>query len=329
MSEDVGVTRPTARVLALLEVLQTGGTHTVGELAGRLDVDERTVRRYVAHLAELGVPVESARGRYGGIRLVPGYRVPPLMFTDEEALAVLLGLVAGRRAGLVTSSAAAVESAAAKLSRVLPAALARRLDAVLQTADFTGAPRAPVTGSTATLIAVAEAARDRRALTVDYTDSRGVRSSRVVHPYGVVAHSGRWYLTAADPAGSGVRALRLDRMAAVRPLPDTFDAPEGFDPAGAVLGAIAGAPRRFEVSVLVEGTPEQVRPQLPAGIATVTADPGSGNRARVVIRAERLDWVPGVLAGIDRPFWIEGPDALRPLVRALAERITAAADGVR
>jgi len=84
------MTRPTARVLALLELLQAGGTHTVGELAGRLGVDERTVRRYVTHLTDLDIPVRSVRGRYGGYQLAPGYRMPPLMLTDDEAVAVLL-----------------------------------------------------------------------------------------------------------------------------------------------------------------------------------------------------------------------------------------------
>src|SRR6478672_1054216 len=107
------VTRPTARVLALLEILQSGGTHTVASLAARLDVDERTARRYAAHLIELGIPVRSVRGRYGGYRLAPGYRMPPLMLSDDEAVAVLLGLVAGSRAGLATTSVAATESATA------------------------------------------------------------------------------------------------------------------------------------------------------------------------------------------------------------------------
>src|SRR5689334_24911372 len=96
--------RPTARVLSLLELLQSGGTRTVADLAGRLGVDERTVRRYVAHLLDLDVPVESVRGRYGGYRLAPGFRMPPLMLTDAEALAVLLGMLAARRAGLTATA---------------------------------------------------------------------------------------------------------------------------------------------------------------------------------------------------------------------------------
>ena len=132
--------RPTARVLTLLELLQSGGIRTVAELADRLGVDERTVRRYVDHLIDLDVPVESVRGRYGGYRLAPGYRMPPLMLSDDEALAVLLGLVAGRRAGLTTATGTASETAAAKIRRVLPERLARRLDAVLDSLAFTAPP---------------------------------------------------------------------------------------------------------------------------------------------------------------------------------------------
>src|SRR4051794_38989128 len=116
------MTRPTARVLALLEVLQSGGTRTVPDLAARLDVDERTVRRYVDHLRDLDVPVRTVRGRHGGYRLAPGFRMPPLMLTDEEALAVLLGLVTGR----VATSAEADGGGAAELRPGLPQKLPRR-----------------------------------------------------------------------------------------------------------------------------------------------------------------------------------------------------------
>ena len=129
--------RPTTHVLTLLEFLQSGGIRTVAELADRLDVDGRTVRRYVDHLIDLDVPVESVRGRYGGSRLASGYRMPPLMLSDDEALAVLLGLVAGRRTGLMTTTGTASETAAAKIRRVLPERLARRLDTVLESLAFT------------------------------------------------------------------------------------------------------------------------------------------------------------------------------------------------
>ncbi|MCF3962327.1 helix-turn-helix transcriptional regulator, partial [Streptomyces fuscigenes] len=132
------MTTSTTRVLALLEILQGGGVHTVPGLAARLEVDERTVRRYVRHLLDLGVPVDGLRGRYGGYRIAPGHRMPPLMLTDEEAVAVLVGLraEAGR-----DPAASPAGSAAAKLRRVLPRPLRRRLDALLEAADFTAGPR--------------------------------------------------------------------------------------------------------------------------------------------------------------------------------------------
>ena len=320
------MTRPTARVLALLEILQAGGTRTVADLAGRLEVDERTVRRYVDHLIDLDVPVQSVRGRYGGYRLSPGYRMPPLMLTDEEALAVLLGLVAGRRAGLVTSSAADLESAAAKVRRVLPEKLGRRLDALLATAEFT-APSRPVTSpETDVLLTLAEAARRRQPAAVSYTDRNGHRTERTLHPYGIVVHSGRWYVTAADSASGEVRTFRLDRIGDVTVQPEEFEVPDGFEPAATVLASLAGMPRQHQVSVRVQAPAEAVRARIPASVAVVEelrAEPGW---VRVQLQAERLDWVPALLAGLDRPFVIESPGALRDQVRALAGRLASYAD---
>jgi predicted DNA-binding transcriptional regulator YafY len=294
-------------------------------LAGRLGVDERTVRRYVDHLIDLDIPVRSLRGRYGGYRLAPGYRMPPLMLTDEEALAVLLGLVAGLRAGLVPASAAATESATAKVRRVLPDALARRLDALLATSAFTTEARPAVTPETGVLLALAEAARDRRPVEIGYTAWNGRRSDRTVHPYGIVAHSGRWYVTGADSVSGEVRTFRLDRIENATALPGSFEVPAGFDPGERVLSGLAELPRQHTVSLRVQGTVDQVRARLPAGIATVR-DPASSTReggewVRVELRAERLEWVPSLLAWLDRPFVIESPEALRDHVHALAHRL--------
>jgi predicted DNA-binding transcriptional regulator YafY len=327
------MTRPTARVLALLEILQAGGTRTVADLASRLGVDERTVRRYAGHLIDLDVPVYSVRGRYGGYRLAPGYRMPPLMLTDEEALAVLLGLVVGRRAGLVSAPVAALESAAGKVRRVLPERLGRRLDALLATAEFTvTAGRPAAAPETGVLLQLAEAARHRQPAAISYTAWDGRRSQRTVHPYGIVAHSGRWYLTGADSASGEVRTFRLDRIenAAVRA--GTFEVPAGFDPAAHVLSGLAGVPRGHQVAIRVQGPAEQLRTRLPASVAMVEQlpdDPVDGQGpgwVRVRLQAERLDWVPAVLAGLDCPFVIESPEALRDQVRALAGRLAAGAD---
>ncbi|MFJ2558008.1 MULTISPECIES: helix-turn-helix transcriptional regulator [unclassified Streptomyces] len=324
------MSRPIARVLTLLELLQSGGIRTVAELADRLDVDERTVRRYVDHLLDLDVPVESVRGRYGGYRLASGYRMPPLMLSDDEALAVLLGLVAGRRAGLMTATGTASETAAAKVRRVLPERLGRRLDAVLGSLAFTAPPGEPAAPETGVLLPIADAVRHHRPISIRYTAADGRRSERTLHPYGLVAHSGRWYVTGADPAIGEDRTFRLDRIDGARTLPGAFDPPAGLDPAEHVLTGLATAPYRHEVTLRIQGTAEQIHTRLPAGIAIVEESP-SADRAdaeadatqwsRVELRVERLDWLPAVLASLDRPFVIERPDELRDLVEALAGRL--------
>ena len=318
-------------MLALLEILQSGGTHTLATLAAHLDVDERTVRRYVAHLIDLGIPVRSLRGRYGGYRLAPGYRMPPLMLSDDEAVAVLLGLVAGHRSGLATSSVAAAESsvaaaesAAAKLRRVLPEALARRLAALLDTAEFTLGAHPVATPRTDILLTIAEAARDRRPVAITYTSTGDRRSERTLHPYGIVAHSGRWYAIGVDSATGTTRTFRLDRISTPQVLDGTFDAPEGFNAAEEVLSGLARVPYRHRISLRVQGSVDDVRRRLPPVVATVR-DGDEEGWACVRINAERLDWVPAVLAGLGVPFVIDRPDALRDLVRSLAAQLNAAA----
>ncbi|MDH6627703.1 putative DNA-binding transcriptional regulator YafY [Streptomyces sp. LBL] len=320
--------RPIARVLTLLELLQSGGIRTVSELADRLNVDERTVRRYVQQLVDLDVPVESVRGRYGGYRLGPGYRMPPLMLSDDEALAVLLGLVAGRRSGLVTATDTAIETAAAKIRRVLPERLSRRLDAVLGSLAFTDPPGKAAAPEPAVLLPIADAVHHHRPISIRYTAGDGRRSERTLHPYGVVAHSGRWYVTAADLSAGEDRTFRLDRITGVRSLPGSFEPSVGIDPAKRVLTGLATAPYQHEVTLRVQGTAEQIHTRLPAGVAIVTelpspggASPGAERCCRVELRVERLDWLPAVLASLDRPFVIERPDELRGLVEAFAERL--------
>lgn len=305
-------------MLALLEILQSGGTHSVGRLAARLRVDERTVRRYVEHLSDLGVPVEGVRGRYGGYRLAPGYRMPPLMFTDAEAVATVVGLVAGRRTGVVTEAA---ESAAAKVRRVLPSALAGRLDALLETLALTAGPaRATESPETGILLAVAQAARDRRPLVIAYAG----RGERTLRPYGVVAHSGRWYVTGADSVSGEVRTFRLDRIERTAPGTGTFEVPEGFDPEAQVLASLAEVPYQYEVSVRVQAKGPVLERRLPPGLAVVEDLPHDTG-ARIRLRAQRLDWVPAVLASLDAPFVVEAPAQLRGHVRALARRLELAA----
>lgn len=325
--------RSTARVFALLELLQAGGVQPVAALATRLGVDERTVRRYVAQLVEMEVPVESVRGRHGGYRVAPGYRMPPLMLTDEEALTLLLGLIIGRRGGGLPVDDETVEGAVGKLRRVLPRRTAARLDALLSSSDLallgpSGRTATEAVGDTdpTVLMALAEAARDRHPVEIGYVRTDGTASRRTILPYGLVARSGRWYVTGHESRTGEVRTFRVDRISDPVALRVSFHVPGGFDPSATVLASLAGTPWRHQVSVRVAGTVEDLRAQLPAGLATL--EPASSDDAepwtRVRLRAERLDWVAPYLAGLGRDLVIEGPAELRDHVRVLAERLNAA-----
>ncbi|WP_435233803.1 helix-turn-helix transcriptional regulator [Micromonospora aurantiaca (nom. illeg.)] len=317
------MTRPTARVLALLEILQAGGGFTVADLAGRLGVDERTVRRYAAHLADLGIPVEARRGRYGGYRLAPGYKLPPLMLTDEEAVAVMLGLVAAGRAGLVTAEGAAAESATAKIRRVLPAVLARRIDSLLETVDFTARVRKPAPAGIEVLLVLADAARHQQPVNITYTTWRGESGERGLDPYGLVFHAGRWYVTGHDHNRRAVRTFRLDRIGTARPAPGRFDIPAGFDPTMQVLAGLAAVPYAHDISVVLHTSLEQAQRRIPPSVGTLTEVPGG---VRLTARAERLDGAAQMLAGLGWSFTIDRPDDLKDEVRALAARLLTDAD---
>ncbi|MGW7081517.1 helix-turn-helix transcriptional regulator [Streptomyces sp. NPDC054871] len=332
--------RPITRVLTLLELLQSGGIRTASELADRLDVDERTVRHYVSHLVDLDVPVEAVRGRYGGYRLSPGHRMPPLMLGDDEALAVLLGLVAGRRTGLTAATGTAGETATAKIRRVLPERLRLGLDAVLASLAFTAQPGETVAPDSEVLLPVADAVHHHRPVSIRYTDTNGRPSERTLHPYGLVAHSGKWYVTGADLSTGGQdRTFRLDRVTGVRTLPGSFEPPAGLDSAERVLTGLATAPYRHAVTLRVQGTTEHIHTRLPPSVALVeeaparetpdSTDPPDETWSRVEMRVDRLDWLPAVLASLDRPFVIERPDELRDLVEAFAERLVHSARAER
>ncbi len=319
------MTRPTARVLALLELLQAGGVHTVASLADRLGVDERTVRRYAEHLLDLGIPVRSLRGRYGGYALAPGYKLPPLMLTDGEAVAVALGLAAGQRSGLVAADGSAADSALAKVRRVLPPALGRRLDALVSTVDHTAGSRPATPPGTAVLLELAEATRARRTVVLDYTSRDGRSGRRSVDAYGLVFHWGRWYVTGYDHRREQVRTFRLDRVARIVAVGEGYEVPAGFDAVEHVLSGIAAVPWTHEVVVTFHRPHDEVRARLPATVGRLTEVAGG---TRLEARAERLAGMAQFLAGLGWPFTIERPPALRAEVAALAERLRADAHRV-
>jgi predicted DNA-binding transcriptional regulator YafY len=315
---------PTSRLLELLELLQTRPLTTGREIADRLGIDRRTVRRYVAALQELGIPVEGERGVGGGYRVRPGYRLPPLMLGDEEAVVVVLGLLTAHRLGL-DGTAEAVDGALAKIHRVLPDALRRRVEALETTLGFTtpATVGAPVAGGSVLLLA--EAIQRRLRLRAAYRSFAGEETRRELSPLGLVVHSGRWYLAAHDHTRDDLRTFRVDRMSEVAVADDrALPPPDGFDAVAHVSRSLARVPWRWEVEALLHLPPAEAARRLPATLAElVEADGGTLLRMRV----NSLDWMAAVLAGLDCGFTVRRPDELRASVRALAERLRRSADG--
>jgi len=205
--------RPTTRLLSMLELLLARGRVGGPELARRLEVGERTVRRYVAMLQEMGVPVEAERGRYGAYTLRPGFRLPPMMFTDEEALALALGLLSARRLGL-SGAAPAVEGARAKLERVMPEELRERVrtfeEVVVPAAS---APARLPAGEV--VVTLSSAVRERKRVRMRYRAEDSGETRRTVDPYAVVQGDAFWYTFGYCHLREGRRLFRLDRVLSV------------------------------------------------------------------------------------------------------------------
>jgi predicted DNA-binding transcriptional regulator YafY len=304
------------RVLSVLEVLQDRGTVTGPQLAARLGVDVRTVRRDVAALKELGIPVEAARGPAGGYRLQPGYRMPPLMLTGAEATAVALGLIAARRDGLDA------DGALAKIRRVLPDRVRVRVEALEHTVRFTGGtPPGPAPPKGENLLLIADAARRGRRVHSVYAKADGTESERELSPYGVVSHAGRWYVPAFDHGRGGPRLLRADRFCTVRLGGPAAPAPPGFDPVAFVTASLARVPWTHEVEVVMHTTMDEVRRRF--GPATAELEPAGEHETVLRMRAESLDWVAGLLAAAGCEFEVRSPDELRERIHALADRLRA------
>ena len=328
------MSHPASRVLALLELLQAH--HRLGgrELAERLGVAERTVRRYATTLAELGIPVIAERGRYGGYRLAPGYKLPPLMLTDDEAVSVALGLLAAERLGL-TTAAPATAAALAKVHRVLPAALAARLAAVQEVLGWTLARRDGADRPSAeVLLALAESAQSRHRVEFAYRSWAGAATRRRVDPYGLVFHSGRWYLAGHDHDRGEVRTFRVDRVADVTADTGdttgagagagagTFEPPAGFDVTAHVTASLARTPYRWQVEVLLETDLAQARRRIPPTVAELREVRGG---VVMSARAERIDGMARLLAGLDWPFTVLRPPELRTALAGHAAHLTALA----
>ncbi len=313
---------PASRLLEVLELLQSRPVASGREIADHLGVDGRTVRRYIDNLQELGIPVEGQRGVGGGYRLQPGYRLPPLMLSEDEVVMVVVGLAAARRLGL-DAGGDHPESALEKIHRVLPTTLRRRVEALEAAVAFTSSETVGVPVAAELLLLVSDAIRRRHRLLTAYTSFAGERSDRELSPYGVVVHSGRWYLAAYDHGREALRTFRVDRMDAVSMATTPAEpVPEGFDAVAHVAHSLASVPWRWEVEVLLDLPLATTAERIPSTLAELV-DAGEGTQTLLRMRVESLDWMASVLARLGCDFTVVGPPELRESVVALARRLEA------
>ncbi len=313
---------PSMRVLTVLELLGSRGRVSGTELAAELEVSVRTVQRYVARLQDLGIPVTSTRGPGGSYRLRPGFRLPPLMFGTEEALAVALGLDALTQLGL-GAVAPATAGVKAKLERVLPESVRAHVDALRGVLELEK-PRWVVEADTATLTKLATAVHTCRRVRFGYTARDGTASERVVEPLGVMQHEGRWFVAGHCALRRALRLFRVDRVGSALLLSETFRRPEGFEMAAFLYSTIAFAPAPWRVEVWLALTPEEAEARWSHAKAVLEPE-ADGTRLRCGVTD--LDAFAVSLLYLGCRLVVREPHELRDAFCAVARRAQAAAAG--
>lgn len=307
------------RLLELLSLLQGRRQWRGEELASRLAVSGRTLRRDVERLRQLGYPVQSDAGPAGGYRLRAGSALPPLLLDDEEATAIALGLRIAAGAALAGIEETAVR-ALVKLEQVLPSHLRRRVSALDRATSTLPAGGTKVVPSE--LVEIAGACRDRERLRFDYRRADGVQSRREVEPHALVSHGSRWYLVAWDCTREDWRTFRVDRASrpaaggqrfARRALP-------GGDPAAFVARSIAGAPTRLEALVTLHAPAAEVAGRL-WSLGAPTLEPIDEQRCRLRTAEDDPRWLALRLLMLEVEFEAHGPPELIEQLRALSSRL--------
>lgn len=309
---------PTTRLLTILELLQAHQELTGVELAQRLEVDGRTVRRYITMLQDMGIPIEAGRGRYGGYQLRPGFKLPPLMFNEDEAMALTLGLLITRRLGLGID-VAAVEGALAKVERVMPAPVNEIIQAIQATLEMELPVGHKPQLATGTMIkTISLAIQRQQQLYLQYRAWNEEETTRPVDPYGLAYRAGYWYMVGYCHLRQAVRTFRLDRALHVAPGEQTFIQPMPIDIMQHIEESIAKTPGAWRIDLLLHTTLENAQLLIPPALATLEAtDEGVQLRCYV----QKLPWFAHFLAGLDCEIVVRHPPELREALHALAARI--------
>jgi predicted DNA-binding transcriptional regulator YafY len=311
---------PTTRLLTILELLQAHPSFSGAALARRLEVEPRSVRRYIQMLQDMGMPIEAVRGPGGGYRLRPGFKLPPLLFTEAEATAIVLGLLGSSwlELGLPAMS---TEGALAKVFRVLPLRARERLNAVSSHLVFS--PHQQDARPDATLlIGLSEAIQQRQRVVIDYRAQSDEMTQRTVEPYGLAAWWGRWYLVGYCCLRGGYRVFRLDRVQRVQYIAETFERLEEFDCYAYMVEHLAKASAHWQIEVEFQATLDIVQQKIPASYGTLIGTPSG-----VLFQYQYGDLTGTALylIGLNLPFVVHRPPELRAALLHLAEQMTRSA----
>lgn len=311
---------PTARLLAVLELLQSRHTISGSELARRLEVDTRTVRRYITLLQDMGIPVEAKRGPQGAYHLERGRRLPPFMFSDTEGVALTLGLLAIRGFHFPVD-AVAIEGALAKIERVLPENLLQQVRSLQESIIFNRNPylTTAITVKNDSIVQLSSAIQLQQRLHLRYLSWQSQESERDFDPYGIVYNEGYWYTVGYCHLRQDIRTFRLDRILSLDLYATTFEAPDDVDVLDIVISSIVSPANGYEVEALLNTSMEEAQAAT-AGIKAHLEPTEEGIRCRY--RTLNLDWIAFMLLKADFPVSVRAPQELRDLLAHLAQRAT-------
>ena len=315
-------TRPTSRVLAMLELLQDRPGITGPALAEELGVTTRTIRRYVVTLQDMGIPVEPAAGRTGGYWLRPGFRMPPLMFSAEEAIGLAVALLNTRTSNTATLPTP-VANALGKIERALPQELAAQITTIRD--GFRMAenpwPEMDAFPNPMVLATLIQGSLTHQRCWIRYGRADGDQTAREVEPYGVLAYYGRWYMHGWCYLRKGPRTFRIDRVRRIDLLPQRFEPPAGFDIQAAIMQSIALNRSGSDVEIVVDAPVEEVERYIVP--PTAVLEPRPDGRTRLYCTSDNLDWFTWRISELPYAMTIVKPDILRTKLNELGQRLLA------
>jgi predicted DNA-binding transcriptional regulator YafY len=309
---------PTARALRAIEILQNRPGTTADELGEKLGVTERAARRYVEILREAGIPVESVRGPHGGYRLRRGTKLPPVVFTQAEALGLVMAVLDGQPAA--TDVDDLVGSALVKVIHALPERVGRQAAALREHASAAPDPHSsrPDPATTSALVAAIAA---RRRVLVTYRSESGNEWEAEVDPWAVVVRYGRWYLLCHSHRADAIRTYRVDRIRAVQQTPHEFEPPDDLNPVAA-LEANLGTGWEFPTRVVFHAPFAEVSPWIRPPMGRL--EPSGDGCVLVGSTSNPAMYAQEWLASVPFAFRVDGGQELRAAVATVAARFTAA-----